>query len=45
MNAVLQPLEARFDPIDAALLDAVLAVEHSAYAHPWSRSNFTDALA
>ena len=45
MNAVLQPLEARFEPIDAARLDAVLAVEHSAYAHPWSRSNFTDALA
>ena len=45
MNAVLQPLEARFEPIDAARLDAVLAVEHSAYAHPWTRGNFTDALA
>lgn len=22
-----------------------MAVEHSAYAHPWSRGNFTDALA
>ena len=45
MNAVLQPVEARFEPLDARRLDAVLAVEQSAYAHPWSRSNFTDALA
>jgi len=45
MNAVLQPIEAHFEPLDAGRLDAVVAVEQSAYAHPWSRSNFIDALA
>ena len=45
MNALVQPVEARFEPLDATRLDAVVAVEHSAYAHPWSRRNFTDALA
>jgi ribosomal-protein-alanine N-acetyltransferase len=45
MNAVLQLVEARFEPLTAERLDAVLEVEQSAYAHPWSRSNFTDTLA
>jgi ribosomal-protein-alanine N-acetyltransferase len=44
MNAVLQPLEACFEPITPELLDAVLAVEQTAYAHPWSRANFIDTL-
>lgn len=44
MNAVLQPIEARFEPLDASWLDAVVAVEQSAYAHPWSRRHFADAL-
>ena len=26
-------------------IDAVLAVEHSAYSHPWTRGNFVDSLA
>ena len=44
MNAVLQPLEARFEPMTAAWFDAVARVESSAYAHPWSRGNFSDSL-
>ena len=47
MSAVLKPAEARFEPLRMdrlERLDAVLAVEQSAYSHPWSRSNFTDAL-
>ena len=38
-------LEARFEALTLAQLDAVLAVEHRAYSHPWTRGNFTDALA
>jgi hypothetical protein len=34
MNAVLQPIEAHFEPLDAGRLDAVVALEQSAYAHP-----------
>ena len=44
MNAVLKPAEARFEPLTAAHLDAVLAVEKQAYAHPWSMANFVDTL-
>ena len=44
MNAVLQPVEARFEPLTRERLDAVLAVEQSAYAHPWVRANFIDGL-
>ncbi len=44
MNAVLQPTEARFEPMTAAWFDAVLRVENSAYDHPWSRGNFSDSL-
>jgi ribosomal-protein-alanine N-acetyltransferase len=49
MNAVLSPLpctlETRFEPlVDGALLDTVVAVEQTAYGHPWSRGNFTDTL-
>jgi len=45
MSAVLQPVEARFDPLTPERLDAVLAVEQTAYTHPWSRGNFIDTLA
>ena len=31
-------------PMTALLLDAVMAVEASAYAFPWSRGNFIDSL-
>ena len=44
MSAVLQPQEARFEPLEAARLDAVLAVESAAYPHPWSLGNFTDSI-
>jgi [ribosomal protein S18]-alanine N-acetyltransferase len=48
MSAVLKPVEARFEAFEAGRADqlnAVLAVELRAYAHPWSRGNFVDALA
>lgn len=35
----------RFVPMTEADLDAVLAVEKTAYAHPWSRRHFADSLA
>jgi [ribosomal protein S18]-alanine N-acetyltransferase len=47
MSAVLKPVEARFEPFRMDCLDrldAVLAVEQSAYSHPWTQGNFTDAL-
>lgn len=37
--------EARFEPLSLARLDAVLDIEQQAYPHPWTRGNFTDALA
>lgn len=45
MSAVLKPIEARFEPMTEAKLEAVVALEHSAYAHPWQRSHFSDCLA
>jgi ribosomal-protein-alanine N-acetyltransferase len=44
MSAVLQPLEARLEPLEAARLDQVLQLEQRAYSHPWTRGNFLDAL-
>ena len=44
MNAVLKPLEAQFETMTTAWLDAVVAVELSAYEHHWTRGNFTDSL-
>ena len=45
MSAVLEPLEARFEPLALPHLDAVMDVEQQAYVHPWSRNNFMDTLA
>ncbi|MGD9773923.1 ribosomal protein S18-alanine N-acetyltransferase [Diaphorobacter sp.] len=48
MSALPQPptaIEAGFEPMAPAQLDAVLAIEQSAYTHPWTRGNFLDALA
>lgn len=48
MNASAQPLDslpARFEALSLARLDDVLAVEQQAYSHPWTRGNFTDAMA
>jgi ribosomal-protein-alanine N-acetyltransferase len=36
---------ARFEPLTLSRLDDVLDVEYSAYSHPWTRGNFTDAMA
>lgn len=36
--------QAAFAPLLANSLDAVMQVEQRAYAHPWSRVNFLDAL-
>lgn len=44
MNAVLKPLEAQFEAMTPAWLDAVVGVEKQAYQHPWTRGNFTDSL-
>lgn len=44
MSAVLKTLEARFEPLTALWLDRVIGIEQAAYAHPWSRNNFTDSI-
>ena len=44
MNAILKPVEARFEPLSAHRLDTVLNIELQAYPHPWSKTNFDDAL-
>ncbi|MCA3237389.1 MAG: ribosomal protein S18-alanine N-acetyltransferase [Curvibacter sp.] len=44
MSAVLKPVEARLEPLDTSRLHQVLQIEQRAYAHPWSRGNFLDAL-
>jgi len=44
VNAVLRPVEARFEPLTVPHLDAVLRVEQQAYAHPWQHANFLDSL-
>jgi [ribosomal protein S18]-alanine N-acetyltransferase len=44
MSAVLKPIDAKFESFQPDLLDTVVQVEQRTYAHPWSRTNFTDAL-
>ena len=45
MSAVLRPDPGPVHrPMRVADLDAVLAVEAVAYAHPWTRGNFIDSL-
>jgi ribosomal-protein-alanine N-acetyltransferase len=44
MSAVLEPLEAQFEAMTESWFEAVLQVEQSAYAHPWTRGNFSDSL-
>ena len=43
-SAVLKP-EVRLQALSINDLDALLAIEQRAYSHPWTRGNFTDALA
>lgn len=38
-------IEAHFEPMTLERLDAVLAIEQSAYSHPWSRRSFSDSIA
>lgn len=44
MSALPQAIEVQFEPLLAPWLDVVLQVEQRAYAHPWNRTNFLDAL-
>ncbi len=44
MSAVLRTQEAAFEPMNESRLDEILRIEQSAYAHPWSRGNFSDSL-
>ena len=47
MSALLhpsEPLEARFEAMTPAWLEAVIRVENSAYHHPWTQANFADSL-
>ena len=44
MSAVFKTIEAGFEPMTDANLDEVVAIERAAYAHPWTRGNFSDSL-
>jgi ribosomal-protein-alanine N-acetyltransferase len=43
-HAVSAQADFMFAPLQAQDLDAVLQIEQSAYAHPWTRTNFLDTL-
>jgi len=43
MNALLKPV-LTFRAMQAADLDAIMAIEPKIYSHPWSRGNFADSL-
>ena len=45
MSAVLQAPEARLASMTIDHLDAVCAIEQTAYSHPWTRANFLDSMA
>ena len=48
MSAVFKPVEsqeAQFEPMTAAWLPPVVAVERSAYTYPWTLGNFSDSIA
>jgi len=44
LSARMLPAEVRLEPLLAPSLDMVMRTEQMAYAHPWSRTNFLDAL-
>jgi ribosomal-protein-alanine N-acetyltransferase len=44
MAETARDVKVTLEPMLAARLDAVVAVEQRAYAHPWNRTNFLDAL-
>ena len=43
-EVLLETHQAHFAPMTPASLDAVMAIEQVAYAHPWTRGNFADSL-
>jgi len=45
MNALPRPVAPRLRPMTVRDLDAVSAIEASAYGFPWTRGNFVDSLA
>ena len=44
MRATDTAVEVQFEALTEQRVDAVLQVEQQAYAHPWNRTNFLDAL-
>ena len=44
MSAVFKAIEADFEPLTEARVDEIVAIERSAYEHPWTRGNFIDSL-
>ena len=44
MSALPQPPSPRLDAMTPAHLDAVMAIEATAYPYPWTRGNFGDSL-
>ena len=44
MSAVLRAAEAQFEPMASVHLPEVLRIEVQAYDHPWSETNFRDAI-
>lgn len=44
MSAVYKSVEAQFEPLTEDRVDAVVAIEQAAYAHPWTRGNFLDSV-
>jgi ribosomal-protein-alanine N-acetyltransferase len=44
MSAVFNAVEAQFEPLTESRLDEVLAIEQTAYDHPWTHGNFVDSL-
>jgi [ribosomal protein S18]-alanine N-acetyltransferase len=44
-DEVLKPVAAALRPMQAADVEAVLAIEQRAYPFPWTRGNFIDSLA
>jgi [ribosomal protein S18]-alanine N-acetyltransferase len=44
MSAVFRAIEAQFEPLTEERLDEVVAIERTAYEHPWTRGNFSDSI-
>ena len=44
MSAVFKPVEAAFESLTEARVEAVAAIEQQAYAHPWTDGNFLDSV-